>query len=156
MASAMQHIYTLNRGSKTLGLTHRNQNYIIGFQSPSLARKIHYNMHPEPRLSIINGDEINITNKIYDNLPIDLPCNFYLDSKATLVIPKLKGDFLHPLNDGCFHLNNVKMEDFYMFPYKYNLGIILPRNLEYEDTGIFLFQCTVLRNDFNYSSTDDD
>jgi hypothetical protein len=124
-------INIIKQKNKTLGLTHNNRHYIIGFPKLNLARKVHYNIHPEPNLTLIRGDMI-----IHEDIEFD--------TSSTLFIPKCKGSIWEPMNDGCFHLSHMKKDEFYILPGKNRIGIIIPYNLEEETEDQFMFKVSVV------------
>lgn len=54
-------------------------------------RKIHYSIHPEPKIILV---------------------------KSNLYIPKCKGSILYPINDAKLYLNTIKEDIFYSLPFK--------------------------------------
>lgn len=127
--------YTLQQGNKTVGFNYKNEHFIIGFQKAVLARKVHYNMDPNPKFQILPDDP----QRFYKT-SLGKTYEITMDTKCTLFIPKFNGSFLDPLNDGCYHLNSTKERDFYTYPFNKNLGIILPYNLIDETPDEFIFK----------------
>ncbi len=146
--------FLIKHKNKTLGLTEYHANrlhqYVIGFKSPILARKIHYNMDPEPILRLERNDRINITQEInilLNGLGIaDVDNEVYIDVMSMLYIPKMAnaGSILDPMNDGGFHLEEENLEDLYMMPFEKNIGMILPYDLVMEDQKQMVLACQVI------------
>jgi hypothetical protein len=122
-------IYTIKQKNKTIGLRHNDRSYIIGFSKLIVARNVHYKMSPEPNFILIKNNTIIHDEIIFDN-------------KSTLFIPKCSGSILDPMNDGGFHLSQMKKEDFYILP-KQGVGIILPYTMEEENDLEFMFKVHV-------------
>jgi hypothetical protein len=109
-------IYTLNQDNKTIGIMHKNKSFIIGSKNIMTIRKIHYSIHPEPKIVLV---------------------------KSNLYIPKCKGSILDPMNDAKMHLSMMNLNTFCSLPFK-GIGIIMPYNLEYEDEDTFIFKSHVV------------
>jgi hypothetical protein len=123
-------MYTIKQKNKTIGLKYNDRSYIIGFSKLIVARNVYYKLHPEPKFTLIKND---------NNIIVD---DIIFDNKATLFIPKCKGSILDPMNDGGFHLSQMKTEEFYILP-KNGVGIILPYNMTEEDENEFIFKAHV-------------
>ena len=131
----MATIYTLQQKDRTLSILHKKRNYVIGFKNVIMARKVHYFMHPEPKLLLLCNDYLE---KDVDNVKI------HIDPKGTLFIPKMNGSFLDPMNDGNFHMAHHKEAEFLSFPFVKNLGIIMPYDLIEESEDEFIFRSVVV------------
>ena len=123
-------IYVLRQGSKTIGLTHCDRSYIIGFRKVIQARNVHYYMHPEPEIKLLRGKLI-------------LHKNISFDTSSHLSIPKCNGSIHDPMNDGGFHLHNMQEKEFFELPGK-GVGIICPYQLQYETDDDFVFKVQVV------------
>lgn len=130
-------MYTICRGSKTVSVNSNNINYVIGFKSLSYVKKVQYNIHPEPKIILLKSNTQIVKN---EGLAIDIT----IDNEATLFIEKHLGDALDPLNDGGFHINTSKIDDFVLYPYSKNIGIILPFDLLDETENEFIFKSIVI------------
>lgn len=108
-------IYTINQDNKTIGIINNNKPFIIGTKNIITIRKIHYSMHPEPKIILVD---------------------------SILYIPKCKGSILNPMNDAKLHLGRMNTNTFSSLPFK-GIGIIIPYNLKYEDENIFIFNSHV-------------
>lgn len=135
-------VYTLKRGSKTVSLVHKSVHYVIGFNKTTLARKVMYNLHPEPEFTLVRDNGISLGPDLLKAGFVDLELN--IDVGATLFIPKCKGDILHPLNDGGYHLSYVAEDDFLMYPVSKNLGIVMPTEIFDEDNDEYVFKAFVM------------
>lgn len=120
-------MYTLKQGSKTVGFTHKGRSYIIGFTNTRTARKVHYNIHPDPKFLLVRHNE-----DAHD-------AGVTWDKGASLFIPKCEGDSQNPVNDANLHLQHMAVDDFYMLPVK-GVGIIIPYDLQDEDDKEFFFK----------------
>ena len=146
--------YVLKRKSQSLGLSeyhgNRLHHYIVGFKSSILARKVHYNIDPEPILRLERAHRIDISNELntcLDELGISGVDNrVYIDVMSMLYVPKAQhpGGILDPMNDGGFHMEEHPLEDLYMMPFDKNIGIVLPYDLFMEDSKKLVFYCQVI------------
>jgi hypothetical protein len=132
----MSNIYTLQQKDRTLSVLHKKRNFVIGFKNVITARKVHYYMHPEPKIILICND--------YIEKQVDDKVTIHIDAKSTLFIPKMRGAFLDPMNDGNFHMSQLKEEEFLRFPFLKNLGIIMPYDLVEESEDEFIFRSIVV------------
>jgi hypothetical protein len=139
--NAVNSVYTLRRGNKTVSLLHFNRHYVIGFKNLTMMRKVHYSIDPEPNILIMRETNIDLHKDLH-NKGYDL--NLTLDVSATLFIPKCRGSTLEPMNDGGFHIHEYKENDFLELPIKKNLGVVLPYHLECEDDDEFVFKACVI------------
>lgn len=131
----MKNVYTVQRGSKSVGFYSGGRPYVIGFSKLTYAKAVQYNMHPEPmdNFQLIPGIQVNSDD-----------CDLCMFPESTLFIPKLKGDALHPMNDAGFHLKTMNEVNFYTMPILNNVGIILPYKLIEEDECEFTFKANVV------------
>lgn len=135
-------MYTLQRNNKTLSTYHQNMHYIIGFKKVTLARKVHYNIHPEPKVLIVRN-----TNYNTDTVPFDLALS--IDTTAELLIPKapvekVPEDGVRGLRDIDFHLAHFDEDYFLSFPVSKNLGIVLASDVYEETEEEFIFKAMVI------------
>jgi len=144
----------LKRKNQSLGISeyhgNRLHHYVVGFKSPILARKVHYNIDPEPVLRLERANRINIKHELntcLDELGIGgVDNDVYIDVLSMLYVPKTRniGGPMDPMNDGGFHLEELPLEDFYMMPFDKNIGIVLPYDLFMEDSKNLVFHCQVI------------
>lgn len=137
----MNKIHTLQQRNKTVSVVHYDRHYVIGFRNPYLLRKVHYSMHPEPKLILLRDND-TVFQKEFEENGYDI--SLTMDFNATLFIPKCAGSTLHPMNDGGYHMNSYKESDFLAFPIRKRLGIIMPYKLEDEDDKEFMFKVCVI------------
>jgi len=137
-----QKVYTINRGHKTLSVVHRQTHYVLGFKTPVLAKRIMYNLHPDPVFTLVRDNNIDLSPQLYEAGFIDV--NLSIDVAATLFIPKCKGSPLDPMNDVGYHMNFHTEEEFIMFPINQNLGIIMPTMLQEECDEEYIFKAFVM------------
>ncbi len=122
--------YTIQRGHDILSVNHKNTQYFIGFKKAITARTVQYSLNPEPKIQLLRGDKIH-SNEIY------------FDVNSSLFLPKCKGSTLDPMNDGCFHMNQMEQADFFLLTTK-RCGIIIPYDLKHEDDDEFVFTSFVI------------
>ena len=111
--------YTLKSGNKTLGINDNDVHYIVGFRNVYHARRVQYNMHPTPKISLVRRGKPLKRNDPHDDIVID--------TEAKLFIPKqeLNGGPHHPLNDGGWHLDTTDYDKLLMVPFKHRVGLIV-------------------------------
>lgn len=138
-------MFTIQQKNKTVGMRHKDNHYIIGFNNVTQARKVQYAMHPEPRLILTRGDGLDIGSVLESLKPKGSNAvSIVIDTEATLFIPKFKGESTSPMNDGSFHMNTVPYDDFIAYPFTKMLGVIIPYDLVYEDDNEFTFRSQVI------------
>jgi hypothetical protein len=94
---------------------------------------MHYTIHPQPEIQIIRGPPTQST----DNL-------------AMLFISKhTQGSPLDPMNDGGFHLAELKYEEFLQIPSKNNLGIILSYAIADDSLEEMAFNSIIIDSDLD-------
>jgi hypothetical protein len=133
-------MYTIRQKNKTVSVEHNQRHYVLGFKNAMLARKVHYNLHPQPKFILIRDDN---PIDLKPHLDIDVALN--LEVASTLFIPKFtKGSIWDPMNDGMFHLHQIHEVEFFSLPLAKNLGIIVPYKLEDETSDDFMFKVYML------------
>lgn len=118
-------MYTLKKGTFTVGMRKDDKSYVIGFKNVVHARSVHYNMSLEPKFELVKQDPIYKGG-----------INAYLAS--TIFIPKTKSNF-----DSELYLEMMHAEEFYRLPFS-GVNIILPYDLVYEDWSEYIFRAHVL------------
>lgn len=137
----MNKIYTINLKNKTISAFHQERHYVIGFSKISMARKVHYSLHPEPNLLILRDTNIDLRD---DLAKMGYEAPLKLDVNATIFIPKLQGAFLDPMNDTGYHIEDMPEKDFLELPVKKNLGIVMPYKLTHECQEELVFKAYVI------------
>jgi len=140
-------MFTIKQGNKTVGLSHKEKHYVIGFENVIMARRVQYSMHPEDNITLMRGDGINLSNHL-EQIRIQ-KTSLILDVEATIFVPKYKGSACNPLGDGSFHLGIEKYDEFVTYPFTKSLGIILPHKILHEDDEEFTIQSHVIEPTFN-------
>lgn len=112
--------FTIQQGSKTIGIRHNEHHYVVGFASAVMARRVQYQLHPDPVITFFRNDE------------------------STIFIPKFCGSAMDPMNDGGYHLGQQDYNKFITFPFTKSVGVILPYHLIEESEEEFIFRCHVL------------
>lgn len=128
----------------------RTRPYIIGFATVSLARHVQYTMAAEPDIRLQRRDFIDITHDVsrgLDEFGIEPPNtnSIIIDTRALLHISKCKKPVSsHPLHDAGFHISDIPVEDFMMYPFDKNVGVIMPYHIEDENDDIITFKANVI------------
>lgn len=117
-------MYTVKVKSKTVGFSHKDRSYVIGFRKINVARKVMYDMDPEPNILLHRKDTQIVQDIVFD-------------ARATLLIPKKK----YP--DNMFYIATMHQIDFYGLPTK-GIGIVIPHELVFEDDSLFEFSTHVV------------
>ncbi len=128
-------MYTIKQGNKTFGLMHGEQFYIIGFSNNKMARKVQYNLHPQPYIHLKKNKQIELDI---------MKKKVMIDPVSDLRIQKYQGDPNDPMNDGNYHISVYYDSEFLVYPYKKMVGIILPYDLIEETDKEFHFLSTVI------------
>jgi hypothetical protein len=136
-------VFTINRGSKTVGFYDTKSPYIIGFRYSRIARNVMHNLHPEPLFTLVRGIEAPSRLSVSDikKHPVELS----IDSNATLFIPKYEGSSSDPMNDGGFHMETLAIDDFVAYPVTKAVGVILPYVLIEENQEEFIYRSHVIQ-----------
>lgn len=124
-------MFILKQGNKTVGMTHNDRSYVFGFSKVVTARKIQYNLHPEPQFTLIRDPDLLQTKS-----------GISFDHSSTLFIPKAShdGGSMNPMNDIGLHLSELHQDTFYSLP-AIGVGIIIPYKLKEEDETEFIYDC---------------
>jgi hypothetical protein len=133
-------IYMIGLGSKNLSVRSKSVDYVIGFKNVMLARAIHYSLPPYPQLSIVRGDEVDLTNRLVDIGIGHKNTKLIIDPSATIFIPKTKGTIWHPNNDIGFFLDVKRESEFMTYPMTKGLGIIIPQDITMETDDEFVLK----------------
>jgi hypothetical protein len=143
-------IHVLKQGNKSLSLTYNQRHYVIGFQSTAMARKVHYNLHPDPesRMRIERREHVDVTRDVKNGLR-ELDVLFSaesvtIDTRALLYMPKATNGSILVENDAGIHLSTMDYSDFIMYPFENNIGVIMPYDLLYETPFEFTFTSQVI------------
>lgn len=127
-------IYMLRQGNKTLSVNQRGRPFVVGFQTATTARKVHYSLHPEPVLLLLRDED-------HDScVSVDECRGLTVSPAATLFVPKCQGSTLLPMNDGGFHLHSCPEPEFMALPYTHGMGIVVAYKLEDEIDDEFVFK----------------
>jgi hypothetical protein len=135
-------VYTLKQGSKTVGFYSNGTPYVIGFRNIIHARKVHYDMKPEPRFQMMMSDDVTIKDdvSIHFASTIFIPKHSMLRHHDSGSTRPLLDD---PMKDVGLHLHIQKAIEFYRLPQQ-GVGIIMPYELLDEDTNEFTFRAHIL------------
>lgn len=121
-------MYTLKKGSFTVGMRKNDKSYVFGFKNVVHARSVHYNMSLEPKFELVKQDPISKSG-ITAHLA------------STVFIPKTQAYY-----DPDLHLEVMHPEEFYRLPFS-GVNIILPYDLIYEDNCEYIFRAHVFEGD---------
>lgn len=132
-----QTISTIAKDYKTVGFYHNKKPYVIGFRNAQVARSVMYNIHPEPLLSLITS---NPTKIVDEHNRIEL----MIDNEATLFIPKSEYKLFTLPQHNLYYIDTVNYEEFVMYPYTKNLGIIIPYVLLDESEEELIYRSHVI------------
>lgn len=119
------YIYTLRKGSFTVGMRENDKSFVFGFKNVIHARSIHYNMSLEPKFELVKQDPVKAG---------DITAHM----ASTLFIPKKRSTRY----DEELHLDVMYPEEFYRLPFS-GVNIILPYHLIYEDHTEYIFRAHV-------------
>ena len=136
-------IFTINLKNKTLSVENHNKTYAIGFQNPLTARKILHSIEPTPKIVLLRDNTINLKQDLQE---VGYDINIFIDTTATLFIPKLKKGvpYLDPMNDIGYHLHSYEVNEFIEIPIFKNIGIVLPYDIIDEDENEFTIRSCVV------------
>lgn len=152
---ANNNVYIIKCKSHPLSYTETLPNglsnhYVIGFQNLMLARKVQYNMTPEPCFRLYRRNWENVTDEVNAGLESlgssQIDGSVVLDTQALLHVPLKDASLPDAMNEGMFHLETVSFEDFLMYPFDKNVGIIMPYNIEKEDGVEIVITSNVVEN----------
>ncbi len=156
-SSTANKLYVLKQGNKSLSIVDdicsvRRHHYVIGFGSPLMARKVHYNLRPDPvpDMRIERAERIDVTQQVKEGLDamgVDFKADSVcIDTRALLFVPKYTtpGTTLDPQHDAGIHLATMDYSDFMMYPFEHNLGVIMPYELLHERPHEFVFRSHVI------------
>lgn len=131
--SSKQYISTISKNNKNIGFYHKYKPYVIGFKNPNVARKVMYNMHPEPIFTLLTGNPREELDYNYNK-------HITIDNEAVLFIPKSEYRIFTLPEHNLYYLENVEYEEFIIYPYTKNIGIIIPYLLIDETDEEILFR----------------
>lgn len=136
-------IYILQQKNKSLSLLHNEKHYVIGFKNVIHARSVHYNLHPEPKMKILNEKVAKPSASANTHT--------YISGDVRLQIPKCRGSIHEPMNDGNFQrlssaspMKEYPNEEFIKWPFHKQLGVLLPYFLEDESHEHFIFRTIMI------------
>jgi hypothetical protein len=140
-------VYTIKSPNGLIGLTHKCKNYIIGFPMIINAYRVKTDLHWKSNdLTYIqdnnNEDISNDINDGLDSLGIDSSIHVNdvrIDLSAKLVLPKKNYCNLLTGFGTAYSINHIDYNEFLMYPFNHNLGIIFPYELYREDKDKYIF-----------------
>jgi hypothetical protein len=129
----MNTISTIKQNTKTIGFYHKNKPYVIGFKSPRLARSVMYMLDEDPKFLLLKHSPKTM---IEPETQVELN----IDSEATLFIPKNNSKTIID----SYYINVINFDDFIIYPYTNNIGIIIPYFQVTQDDNEFVFKSHVI------------
>jgi hypothetical protein len=143
-------------------ISSKTNNYVIGFRSPVVARKVQYVLDgtitsEEQQLVIRSWNPTDVTVRVNEGLEAlgvaATDGSVVVDTAAELIVPK-RGSLCGPSNaelaehpilgDSTMHLFEVPLPDFLMYPFDQNIGIVMPYTLDREDAYSMTFLAQVV------------
>lgn len=111
-------LYTLKSGAKTIGFySGDNKPYIIGFNHPTLARKIHYSISHEPQFKFSK-----------DPLFRD-----FVYSRGSLEVTKQRSPAANVHDATGLHMVTQPYDEFLKLPFSTGVGLVIPYEIQDED-----------------------
>ena len=129
----MSSMYVLKQGVKTVGFQSNDKPYVIGFPTSRMARKVHYNLPPEPKFDLIRCN----TERIEQGITFDM--------ESSLFVPKIKrgSNWFDPINECGIYMEEVNTDEFYMYPFK-GIGIVIPFAEDEDDNEMIMSKAHVV------------
>lgn len=159
-------MYTIKTPSGFLGYTENPRSkiktkqlvppksYIIGFKKLLIAKYVVDVIKVPPQISLTKENTYDITADVIENLEslgIDIDYknigNISIDTSAKLRIEKEeKQNSLQTIDYDQYNLSLklVNMDDFVFMPFENNIGIIMPYDIEYEDTESIVLSSSII------------
>jgi hypothetical protein len=129
--------YLIKATPKTfLGLKQQYKPYVIGFKHLPIAAKVMHHVNGEEKMQLMS------TNKQTFQEP-ETQTTLYIDSKATLFIPKLQS-FGQNTSNQDLTIYSLPFEEFLLYPKNKQVGVIVPYVLLQEDEHEFIYQAHVI------------
>ena len=147
-------VYTIGCGhsNQLLGVSHGNRWYVVAFPDKNVATIVQNKISIPPRLYLQRSPKTeDISAEVFPQLKamgIELNDNLYheiiVDTDAQLTIMKNNDED----NDNMSLLHSVIMSvpdnDFYMYPFNTNVGVIIQRELVSEDEDKYVFSSHIV------------
>lgn len=126
-------IHLIHRNGMPLHIQYESRQYVMGLRNAILARKIFYQIQPDKVSLLIGVDE-----------PLAINRDLFVDSKATLFIPKSKRCIDAGLDHGLY-MTSESQDKFYGIPFRNkNTGIIIPTDLLDETEEDMTLRCLMV------------
>lgn len=142
-----------NRHGYLMGFYQRGRSYVVGFPSPMYTKRVQQGTTQKSRMFLSNHlpntiphDVVYRTLKGADGArrPVADVESVAMDTTAHLNIEKRliasPADLIVPST----RVDEVSFEEFLMYPFRRNLGIVLPMELMMDHKSTFVFQCHVV------------
>lgn len=150
-----------NPNKALLSVTHHNKSYVVGFEDTRLANLVISALPQHPSLRLKRNHWENVGLDVQKGLvtlkvPINkVPANIIIDPEAEITFPRLTPTDPVDSMDLVYNLDILPTTEFLMFPFKRNLGIVVPYKLIKASTGEFTCMANVVESaglyDFNES-----
>ena len=126
------YMYTIGRSNRTISIKSQSNDFVIGFKNVLHARQTIYCMHPD------------VDIKLYRGIPYPQKFDITAYPSTLLYVRKMKGDFMDPMNDGGFHMNTIKEEEYVDILTKTDMGLLMPHSLVNEDDIEMVWSCHLI------------
>ena len=127
--------YMIHKNNKMIGFYHMNKPYVVGFKNAHIARNVMYHLPLEPSFTLLQRNPI-----MYQDSQTGV--DIRVDNEATIFIPKTQ--FLSLSKDEGYYLLGMDYEEFVVYPYTKNIGVILPYVLLDENEEEFVYRSHVI------------
>lgn len=137
-----KHVYMLKGKNGTVGVNHSNKAFVVGFKDKNIATTVSTMLHEFPQLSLQCNRLENVAEDINNGL-IGMGLSniavsdVVIDTEAILYITKKKQD--ESQND--IIVEHCPFEDFLMYPFYKNIGILLPDDILDSNEDYYMFSC---------------
>lgn len=145
----IQHNVTLInvKNRNTLSLKHASKLYIIGFPERAMAKQIMSTIDPFKPMSLHRRYAMDVAldvkkSLLQMNIPIaNVADTITIDVDASVTIPKKE---YNSDETEYMSLTDVETIDFLMYPFSYNIGVIMPYDIEQEYHDKYIFRCSMV------------
>lgn len=153
--------WMIKRGNTAMATTYANKRYIIGFPEKNIATRVAHNTpsYGINRLHRSMHDDIALDVKksmIEMQLPISrVADSITIDVIARLYVPKIS--FINNTFDlsglggtssawipSDVDVVGIQFQDFLMFPFEKHVGVVIPYEVEAENSEEYVFTCSVI------------
>jgi hypothetical protein len=144
--------YLIKNHNMYLSVTHLDRTYLVGFNDIKLVNVIAASLPQNPALQLKRHNWDNVGLDVQKGLvalkvPIEkVPSSIIVDPEAELTFPKIQAtDPLDSL-DFAYDVEEVSGEDFLMYPFKRNLGVISPYEIARYTSKEYVCNCNLVES----------